>query len=137
MTIELSQPQERRRGQDNILPLINIVFLLLIFFLMAGTLSKSPEISLKPPRTAEAEADKLPQRALYVTKEGIFLSQSLQISLSELEDRLLEMQRSLNGQPLYIIADKESNATHLIQIANQAKKIGIEKVKLLTLRARQ
>ncbi len=137
MTIKLNHPHERRKGQDNILPLINIVFLLLIFFLMAGTLTKSPAVSLQPPTTKEAQADKLPSKALYVSKEGIFLSQSNKISLNELEPRLKQLHSSDDRQVLYIIADKESDATHLIKIAKLAKKIGIEKVKLLTLRGKR
>ena len=137
MTIELSQPRERRRGQDNILPLINIVFLLLIFFLMAGTLSNSPEVSLQPPATQEAENDKLPHRALYVTKDGLFFSKSKEVTHSLLDVILTEMKASLDKRPFYIIADKESNATQIIEIAKLAKKIGIEKVKLLTLKERQ
>jgi len=137
MTIKLNLALERRKGQDNILPLINIVFLLLIFFLMAGTLTKSPAVSLKPPTTNEAQADKLSPKALYLTKEGIFLSQSNKISLTQLEPKLKQLYNSDDRQALYIIADKESDATVLIKIANLAKQIGIGKVKLLTLRGKR
>ena len=43
-------PKRPRSTEDNILPLINVVFLLLIFFMLAGVLTQSPPFSLTPPR---------------------------------------------------------------------------------------
>lgn len=58
--IRLERPARRRRA-ENTIPLINIVFLLLIFFLVAGTLAPAadPDIALiatgssDPPETAK------------------------------------------------------------------------------------
>ena len=39
---------------ERILPLVNIVFLLLIFFMVAGTLSASDPFDIAPPRSASS-----------------------------------------------------------------------------------
>jgi len=55
----MRRPRRRQgpSGDDRILPLINIVFLLLIFFMVAGTLSRSDPFEIAPPLSAsDAEA---------------------------------------------------------------------------------
>lgn len=53
----LANNARKTSDDDRILPLINVVFLLLIFFMLAGTLTKSDAFKIDPPSsisTAEA-----------------------------------------------------------------------------------
>ena len=53
----LAANARKTSDDDRILPLINVVFLLLIFFMLAGTLTKSDPFKIDPPSsisTAEA-----------------------------------------------------------------------------------
>ena len=45
-------PRPRKDDEQSILPLINVVFLLLIFFILAGKLSAVDPIAVEPPRSA-------------------------------------------------------------------------------------
>ncbi|MCG8693196.1 MAG: biopolymer transporter ExbD, partial [Minwuiales bacterium] len=54
----------RRSDDDRILPLINVVFLLLIFFMLAGRLSAGDPFRVDPP--ASVSADPAEQRDLVV-----------------------------------------------------------------------
>lgn len=53
-------PRRRTSGDDNLIPLINIVFLLLIFFMVAGRIQQQPDATLQVPAgSAAAEAQSL------------------------------------------------------------------------------
>ena len=54
----LPRRPRRARGSDDdrILPLVNIVFLLLIFFMVAGQLTRAAPFEIAPPRSASGGA---------------------------------------------------------------------------------
>jgi biopolymer transport protein ExbD len=54
----LARRPRRARGSDDdrILPLVNIVFLLLIFFMVAGELTRADPFDIAPPRSASEGA---------------------------------------------------------------------------------
>lgn len=47
--LKLETGRRANNGDDNLVPLINIVFLMLIFFMVAGQISKSDAIKVEPP----------------------------------------------------------------------------------------
>lgn len=66
--MDLSEPAKRPRG-ESIVPMINVVFLLLIFFLMTSQLAAPEPFAVEPPEAvidAVAEAE----RILFVSGEG-------------------------------------------------------------------
>jgi biopolymer transport protein ExbD len=68
MTMNFSPPQRKPRT-ESIVPMINVVFLLLIFFLMTSTLSKPEPFDVTPPEASKAEAAETAP-ILYLGKDG-------------------------------------------------------------------
>ncbi|MGI3163411.1 ExbD/TolR family protein [Pseudooceanicola sp. 200-1SW] len=67
-TMRFTPPPRRPRG-ESIVPMINVVFLLLIFFLMTSRLAPPEPFEVAPPRAAEGvEAGDVP--VLYLSPEG-------------------------------------------------------------------
>jgi biopolymer transport protein ExbD len=54
-TFTLAPPPRPRRG-ESVVPLINIVFLLLVFFLLTATIAPPEPLPVTPPEAAGAEA---------------------------------------------------------------------------------
>lgn len=48
-------PRRARNDDDNLIPLINIVFLLLIFFMVAGQIQPQPDASIQVPVSNQDE----------------------------------------------------------------------------------
>lgn len=63
-------PRSARASEENVLPLINIVFLLLIFFMMAGALSVTSPLPLDPPRVAAAADTDPPREGVVIAADG-------------------------------------------------------------------
>lgn len=58
-----------KSGADPILPLINVVFLLLIFFMLVAQITTPPPVRVNPP-VAEAELLETQPDTLYLTADG-------------------------------------------------------------------
>ena len=78
------QPSELANIDDRIMPLINIVFLLLIFFLVAGVIKEVEPLEVEPPAsTADVEAAPA-DLTLYISPEG-------RIALGDLRQSLVDL----------------------------------------------
>ncbi len=63
-------PPPRRARGENIVPMINIVFLLLIFFLLAATIAPPDPFPLTPPTAGDVETEVPPGTPLHVAADG-------------------------------------------------------------------
>jgi biopolymer transport protein ExbD len=120
------------RFQENepALPLINIVFLLLIFFMIAGVLAESPPFPVSPPgfeeKGAEGETKNL---RLYVSAEGAFALGSEELPRAAVLERLEATEAA--PAPLDIVADKEADAAVLVTLMRELREAGQHELRLI------
>ncbi len=60
----------RRRPEENLLPMINVIFLLLIFFLIAARMTAPEPFAVTPPQ-AGAEAEARGDFTLFLAADGV------------------------------------------------------------------
>lgn len=63
------EPPPRKEPPESIVPMINVVFLLLIFFLMTAQIAPPDPFGIEPPESAEGEAGAAPL-VLQVSEAG-------------------------------------------------------------------
>jgi len=124
-------PPKRPRSKDeSILPLINIVFLLLIFFMLAGVLAQSPPFELTPPSTAEtADKAQLNNDVLSIAADGRIALGGETMDPEVLPQALGDWPKD---KPLQIRADGQLKADALTGLFATLRSAGISEVKLLT-----
>jgi biopolymer transport protein ExbD len=122
----------RNRDEGNLIPLINIVFLILIFFLTAGMLRSFQAENIKP---AEANFSKKGERPI----GPVLIGSDGQISIHGIEHDEASLLSVLQGRvtvgitkPLPVVADKSLSADKLVEVIEIAKKAGIKKIRLVT-----
>lgn len=115
--------RKRQSHREPIIALINIIFLILIFFMVAGSLSGRPDGGIEFVN-AGAEACCRPDGALVVLEDGSLLSggvpiASLQAYLGQLEGKA----------PLVRIApDRRLPANKLLTLARQLRDAGAGRI---------
>lgn len=119
-------PARRERLQvDSSLAIVNIVLLLIFFFLTTGSISTSQKIPVSLPRTSELPIDLLPKPLLLISAEGDM----------QLDERVVapgDLAEALADQPsLYVLADREGNAGALLDILADENLIAVQ-IRLVT-----
>lgn len=122
--------QPERAGGENIIPLINIVFLLLIFFLLAGTLAPRPPFELEPVETAARPPSDGASAALYISASGDLYYRNQLIELEEL--RAAAAGHAPGPAPLRVMLDRRLKAEALFPVMEALTRAGVEKVRLVT-----
>lgn len=127
-------PPEKSIRDDGVLPLINIVFLMLIFFLMAGAIAPSPDVDLEPVRTADNPATTPPRDAVYLSAEGVAYVGGTQTPEAVLAAAISSFIRDNGSGSLRLMVDRRADSAALLTVFDAASHAGVEKVRLLTLR---
>jgi biopolymer transport protein ExbD len=116
-------------------PLIDCVFLLLIFFLVSSTMKK-PEMEIKvdlpePAISAQANADREPA-VIAIDKAGQFYMKGVPVGQSELHRKLKEFAAADVETHIRIDVDRESPSRCLVQLLDLCAFEGLKNYALHT-----
>jgi biopolymer transport protein ExbD len=123
-------PRRTTNAEDNILPLINVVFLLLIFFMVSGTLIQEPPFAVTPPNTQHAAPLDSQAEYLAIGADGRLAWIGEAIEPADLAERL--SQRQQPGAPLQVRADRRLEARVLTGLLAELRAGGVAQIQLLT-----
>jgi biopolymer transport protein ExbD len=116
--------------QIDIAPLIDIVFQLLIFFMLTSSFIIQPGIKVKLPRAVTSESIKSENIELIVTSESVIYMNGKVVTLAELKQ--LFKQVAIRGQSILIKSDKNAPLGRVVDIWDLARDLGISQVNIAT-----
>ena len=127
-------PRPQRRVEDErILPLINVVFLLLIFFMVAGRLTVQDPFVVTPPKSASDGPSESIGLLILVGTDGRLALNGEELKLPALTRALAGMAQDPADLKVRVKADGRAEATLLIEILEHLRDAGVSQVTLLTL----
>tara|TARA_Y100001970_G_C13992454_1_gene728921 strand:- start:462 stop:854 length:393 start_codon:yes stop_codon:yes gene_type:complete len=118
---------QKKNIKINIIPLIDIIFLMLVFFMLATNFSEKKEISFKLKQNIETLNDSQENLLIYI-KNNSFVINEDSIKNVDLEEKVLNYWNSKNYKNIIILNDKNSNLQKLILILDILKKNEIKNV---------
>jgi|AntRauTorcE11898_2_1112593.scaffolds.fasta_scaffold03335_7 biopolymer transport protein ExbD len=126
-------PRSRRTSEDNVLPLINIVFLLLIFFMIAGALSTRPPFELQPPRAEAAPSTPAPATAgIAIADDGRIAFRGEEIALDALVEKVRQWDENRDDdKALTLRSDGGADSERLLAVMTALRDAGIERIRML------
>lgn len=122
----------KRNHEISLVPLINVVFLLLIFFLVAGTIGKIEIVPIDPPM---ADSGKILDEGHVVILLGKYEELIIDDELVMMEDIIPIVSKALKNYPEKIItlkADSGVPAKRLIEVMDLVKAAGGLNLSLVT-----
>lgn len=124
--------RQRRRPYEAVVPLINVVFLLLIFFLLAGTMQEPEPVDVTLP-TGQLDEIKPPEAVtVYIGKDG-FVYIFDQIIEARFAPYMLRSFFLKEGhRSVQVKADADSDAETLIELMERMREIHVEEITIIT-----
>ena len=122
-----------RNGDQEILPLINVVFLLLIFFMVAGRLEAGDPFAVDPPLSTEEDPAGEQTLVILLGADGRKAVNGALVSDANLETtirRYLDIDMPVKVR---IKADGRADAAQLLTVLELFRDAGVETVRLLTI----
>lgn len=132
--IQFSQQKRRATGDVNLTPMIDIIFNLLIFFLIVAVISQKG-LNITLPKTSTAE--KRPEKSLeiLVTKDRTYLFNGEVIDESTIQARL-EAERDKTDEEkadsIILKADQDAPFGMFVVVMDMARKVGLTNLVIAT-----
>jgi len=130
------QPNPRDELQLDITPLIDVVFLLLIFFMVSTTFEHESEVNITLPEASKEIAQAKPdainiaidnQSRIYINEKELLNSQ-----ISTIKEAIYDIAADLPDAPIIISADEEAPFQMVIRTMDAARQLGLVKITFAT-----
>jgi len=109
----LLPPRPQRPQTDTSLAIVNVVLLLLLFFLASGSLISTRDTEIELPATEELFPEQLPSPLLEVRPDGSLQLDGTATSLAQLSGSLPA------GATLYVLMERTAPALDLLELLAQ------------------
>jgi len=116
--------------QIDIAPLINMVFLLLIFFMLTSSFVMQTGIKINLPKAITSEITKFEKIEIVVSAGNLTYFNSKVVSTGELKNLLKQV--SKRQQPILIKADSRASLGRVVEIWDICRDLGITQINIAT-----
>ncbi|RDB43768.1 biopolymer transporter ExbD [Halomonas sp. DQ26W] len=125
-----------RRRRDpvevNLTPLIDVVFLLLIFFMVSTTFETRQALELELPESVAGVDLEMSPVTLVVTEQGRYRLGERELSASELGEALAAEAEQARLHGMVLEADARAVHADVVRALDQAGMLGIRQVRIAT-----
>ena len=135
----------RRKRQDNVeiglAPLIDVVFILLLFFVVTTTFTRETQLQVDLPEAVSGvppQASELKPLEVLIAADGTFSVNGQALVKNDLGNLMTSLQRESEGDsslPLTISADSQTPHQAVITAMDAAGKLGFAQLRITTVEA--
>lgn len=131
--MKIAPPTEDNRTELSVVPLVNVVFLLLIFFMLVGQVSSPEPLDVQPPRSSSG-SDAEPGQPIRVllTRDGQIAVERVVVPAGGLTRRVADILAAQPAASFQIKADARVDAVQVIRTMESLRDAGVERLTLLT-----
>lgn len=116
-------------AEINLSPLIDMVFLLLIFFMVTTVFVQETGVAVQKPKAASAETLEKTSILIAVTRDGRVVYGGQDIGVNRLRGLIARLLKT-RDMPVIIIADEQAVTGRVVEVIDQCKLGGAQKVSL-------
>ena len=124
--------KKQKRKEINLIPMINIIFLLLIFFMLTGTIQiKQKSLISKPKSIYSQDQDLSKESAILFTidMEGNYYLDNQKLSLEKVSEKISKKKKT---KKIFLDLDKSSKIIDLNKVIKILKDNGFKRIFIRT-----
>ena len=118
----------RRKVIINITSLIDVIFMLLLFFMITSTFLEQPGIKLELPAAKTTVNSEPEEYVLTIDKKGELFLNRQPLTLAELEAAIRKALPQMKDAALMLKADQEISHGLVVRVMDMAKRGGVKKL---------
>ncbi len=125
------RPERKGRGLIiNVTSLIDVMFLMLIFFMVSSTFKNQPAINLVLPRSATATETPTTPTVIYLTRQGEVFVNDAPVARADLLRTLDQLQAGTGQDSIVLSADEKATHGDVVALIDILKKSGFTRVSI-------
>ena len=125
------KPTLKKKSSINIIPMIDVIFFLLVFFMLFTSFRSTPEgLDMQLPKAVTTTKQSENNIIINVTEDGNYFYQNQNINLNDLDNTIKKEHENLNNLTAIINADKEVKYRYVVDVMDNLRNAGIYKLAL-------
>ncbi|MDR0516176.1 MAG: biopolymer transporter ExbD [Fibromonadaceae bacterium] len=133
-TFDFSEmPKKRREANIDIGPLLDMVFILLIFFVVTSTFTRETGVEVSKPQAQTASQLEKENILIAITRDGSIHIDERQVDLAGLSDVLKRILSKNPEREAVLIADKDAMTGKLVAVIDACTLAGVKKISIAAL----
>ena len=126
---------ENEDAEINMAPLIDMIFILLIFFLVTATFVRESGVEIQRPEAASAEAKDAAGIFIAVTQDGDIFVDKNRVDLRSIRGIVEQFLLENPSGAVMLEADRNSMTGRMVQVLDQCRMAGAENIAVSTVRS--
>ncbi|MCB9640657.1 MAG: biopolymer transporter ExbD [Myxococcales bacterium] len=118
--------------QIDISPLIDMVFILLIFFMVSTTFVKEMKVELERPSAVSAVRSSTKALRVHIARGGAIYVEGAATPLLSVEGRVRQLLRESAVRPILVMADRLVQAEKLLDVVDKCRIAGAKDIGIAT-----
>ena len=119
--------------QVDMTPMVDCVFLLLIFFMISTSFIETPGLTIKLPEATKQTVTREPQEIkIYLDKEGNLFHKDQPLSIEQFKALLQQHAGAASQTTFLLLADREARHGRVVMLMDLAQSAGIGKLAIAT-----
>ena len=129
----LYTPRRRRKPEINIVPLVDVLIVLIFFFLMTMSFKDQQVLDITPPKIDTATGQVVVANRLLVgiDKAGKYFVNSVEVSEDQLDAQLKKTATEHPDSVIIVLADQDTPLKRVTFVMDESRKLNLDKVRLL------
>ncbi len=124
--------RQSSEGSVDLTPMIDMTFILLIFFMVSTTFVKDMKIDIdRPGATTQVVASTKAVR-VYIDKQGEVYLEGESVRIWTLQSRIRDLLKAATGKSVLVVTDEQVPSGRLVEVVDQARMAGAEDVGVAT-----
>ncbi|MFP4131197.1 ExbD/TolR family protein [Thiohalospira sp.] len=126
------QRREEANESIDISPLIDMVFILLIFFMVSTTFVQDMDLDINRPEAESAEESSNETTRIYVDTEGAVYFDGDPVRMWALQGRVRDALAGSSDDTILVVTDDDVPSGRLVEVVDQARLAGASDVGVAT-----
>ena len=120
----------RRESFIDISPMMDMVFILLIFFIVTSTFTRETGIDVTKPKASSAKELAEESILIGITRQGTVHINETQVNLSSLQTILKQMMAESPDRPVIIVSDRDAPSGAIVDVLDECNIAKVRKVSI-------
>lgn len=125
--MKFKDDQNNKNLEINMTPLIDVVFLLLIFFMVSTTFVYTNSLKVNLPKAKGESVETKKNINIVITKQGVITIDGEQVSKLTFSAKLKELYNKNPNATVIIQADRDSRHGDVVFVMDESKKAGYDR----------
>lgn len=126
--LRIRRNRRSKAAEINMAPLIDMIFILLIFFLVTTSFVKESSVNIQRPEARTSVPNKKVHLMVEITNNGIIYIEGKTLDIRSVRSRMKRFLVETPGGSVIIVADKLSNTGTVIRVLDECRLAGIQNI---------